>query len=970
MNFPKVIILTILLGLIVPAVSAAGPGQIGLSSDTGWLVANGVDSAGITVQVLDGDGVPLRNRTVALSVDPTFGRLTPATVITGATGTAAARFTANRTSGVAVITARSGGMEVTLYQPIDHDLPSRIAYLRYDAEMTAGNTTTITVGVADRYGNPADARRVAETVRFSLGSVGDDAAFIDDGGTEVAELERTVNATGFVSADLRTDRTAGENIVRMTVLPGGFDRYISVRGLPTALPAGIDLTVSPDADPVPYRPADGASTFTLTCRLSDAWGNPAAGRDLQVGTSLGESLVLTTNGSGVAGLIYGPKDTTGRITITATAVDNTSVTASRVVEFIHTGPVDMLLSASPQSMPSRDVNPSAVSTVRAKVIDEKGNPVRGESVNFSIRNPTTGDFVQVEDPSLSASAAETDDNGYAAVRFYPGAFTTNRDDLYWSATARGECEVAATWNGVTRTIPLTWENYPYLSVETEAAPGTVAVNDTVDITVRLRGDGWALQPDPIDVVLVIDQSLSMDNQDGGRGSPKRIEEAKNAAKIFVSKMNPAQDRIGLVPYSTDAFCSLPLDDDYSKVNRAIDGLRPVLYTGTRKALYVAIQEIAANKSPNLDAVHAVILMSDGEYNYYGDPLARGTGSDSYKWGQTSTDRYTLFPDLGGSTGWGGGLHTAQNMSVFAANNDIRLYMISFSGDITNGSSTWKTMDTLAGATGGRHYHAATGDDLARIYTEIAGALKTEAGVDTELNVVFENVEVNGNLTSGTEVFDYIYEDGVSTTVESWVDNETGHYELIPLTTLNQTDDWNDDRSLNFDIGTIHLDQIWEATFRLRVLADGNIDVFGPDSAIMFNDGMSLNLPDTFITAVPDLANTGLGSATLTIANPRYTCTEPVQDLLTVAWDLAYTGSGFVTGAVEYSNDGGLSWVRFDTLNAHSATTGGASSLDVGDLPAGEYMVRVYATAPDAPDASCIWGGIQVGNPQRDYIRIR
>ena len=673
MNFLKVILLAIVLGLIVPAVSAADPGRISLASDTGWLVANGTDSAGITVQVLDGSGVPLSNRTVALSVDPAFGRLTPATVITGASGTATVRFVANRTSGVAVITARAEGVEGTLHQSIDHDLPYRIAYLRYDGGVTAGDTTTITVGVADRYGNPVDDRRTAETVRFSVGSIGDDAAFIDSGGAEVVELERTVNATGFVGADLRTDRTAGENIVRMTVLPGGLDRYISIRGLPTGLPAGIDLAVSPDADPVPYRPADGASTFTLTCRLSDAWGNPAAGRDIQVATSLGESHVLTTNGSGIAGLIYGPKETTGRITVTATAVDNASVTASRVVEFIHTDPVDMLLSANPQSMPSRDVKPSAASTVRAKIIDEKGNPVRGERVNFSIRNLDTGGCVQVEAPSLSASSAETDDGGYAAVRFYPGAFTTDRDNPGWSATARGECEIVAVWNGTTRTIPLTWENYPYLSVEAQASPGTVAVNDTIDVTVRLTGDGWALQPDPIDVVLVMDRSGSMAND-----YPSRISSAKIAAKAFVAEMNPARDRIGLVSYSTDATCALHLTGDYSSVNSTIDGLSPSGWTATRKALYTAIQEMVARRNPG--AVHAVILMSDGEYNYYGDPLARGEGCDTRGWTETVTDLYTFFPELGGSKESGGGLHTDQNMSIYAANNNIRLYMISFSND--------------------------------------------------------------------------------------------------------------------------------------------------------------------------------------------------------------------------------------------------------------------------------------------------
>jgi hypothetical protein len=962
MNFSKVIILTILLGLIVPAVGAAGPGQISLSSDTGWLVANGTDSAGITVQVLDGGGVPIGNRTVALSVDPAFGRLTPATVITGASGTAVARFTANRTSGVAVITARAEGVEATLHQPIDHDLPYRIAYLRYDAEMTAGNTTTITVGVADRYGNPADNRRAVETVHFSVGSIGDDAAFIDGGGAEVAELERTVNATGFVSADLRTDRTAGENIVRITVTPGDFDRYISIRGLPTGLPAGIELLVSPDADPVPYRPADGASTFTLTCRLSDAWGNPAAGRDLQVVTSLGESHILKTNSSGVAGLIYGPKDTTGRITVTATAVDNTSVTASRIVEFIHTGPVDMLLSANPQSMPSRDVNPSAASTVRAKVIDEKGNPVRGENVTFSIQNVDTGGFVQEEDPHLSGSIAETDDNGYAAVQFYPGAFTTNRDDPDWSATARGECEAVAVWNGTTRAIPLTWENYPYLSVEAQAAPGTIAVNDTIDVTVRLTGDGWALQPDPIDVVLVMDRSGSMDND-----RPSRMGSAKAAAKTFVAEMNPDRDRIGLVSYSNDATCALHLTGDYSRVNSTINGLDPSGWTATRKALYAAIQEMVARKNPA--AVHAVILMSDGEYNYYGDPLARGQGRDDYGWTSTRTDRYTFFPALGGSKVVGGGLYTNQNMSVYAANNNIRLYMISFSDDIREGSSTWETMNTLAAATGGKHYHAVTGDDLARIYTEIAGELKAEAGVGTTVTLDFSTIVVNGEDYKGRDVFGYVHESEVSTAVESWLDNETGHYELVSLT-LNQTDDWNDDHNLNFDVGTVHLGQTWEATFRLKVLTDGNINVFGPGSTIAFNDGAQLRLPDTFITAVPDLANTGLGSATLAVVNPRYTCPEPVLDLLTVSWDLTYTGSGLVTESVEHSNNGGLSWVRFASRNAGGTVIGETSSLDVMDLPPGEYLVRVYATAPDAPDASCVWGSIQVGNPQRDYIRIR
>jgi len=966
MNFQKVMILTILLGLIVPAVGAAGPGQITLASDADWLVVNGADSADITVRVLDSGGMPLPNTTVTLSVDPDLGRITPATVTTGASGTAAARFTAGRTSGVAVITARAGAVEAKFEQNIDHDLPGRFSYLHYDGEVTAGDTVTIVAQLADRYGNPVDDRKAAETVRFSVGSVGDDAAFIDDGGAPARELERVVNATGFVRADLVTGRTIGENIVRMTVLPDGFTRYISVHGLPAGLPTGIDISASPDADPIPYQPANGESTFTLTCRLFDAWGNPAAGRALQVGTSLGETHTLTTNGTGIACLTYGPKDSTGRIVITATAVDNTSVTASQTVEFIHTDPVEMLLSASPQSMPSRDLRGDITSELQAKVIDIKGNPVAGETVTFTIDTATLalGGSTSTEAPCLeragkNVATATTDKEGYAVVRFIPGKFA--RPKVGEQVTAKGTVTVRATWEDISRDILLTWVNYPYLSVETSVSNQTIAVNDTTNVTVRLKGDGYALRPNPIDVVLVMDRSGSMRGQ--------RIADAKSAAQIFVSMMDSSRDRIGLVSYSNGATLNQPLGKNYSKVTKAIKDLEASGYTATREALHIGIQEMVAKKSSDPDVVRAVILMSDGEYNYYGDPLARGTGSDSHIWTGARTDTYTYFSDLGGSRRDGGGLRTNQNMSVYAKNNGVRLYMISFSNDITRQSATWKTMDTLAEATGGKHYHAATGDDLARIYTEIAGELKTEAGVETRMDLDFGMVHVNDEDRPGERVFAYVHAANVSTAIESWVENETGHHELIPRHTIDQTDDWNDDHTLRFDIGTVHLGQVWEATFSLKVLADGNINIFGPGSKINFNDGANLDLPDTFVTAVPDLTNMGFGSGTLRLANPRYTCAEPVLELLAAAWDLAYTGAGTVTEIVEYSNDGGLSWVPFETLTAGSATTGGAATLDVRNLPSGEYRVRVRASADDAPDAAVLFPPIRVGEEQTAYIRL-
>ncbi|WP_048180151.1 Ig-like domain-containing protein [Methanoculleus sediminis] len=984
MNFKKVSLLAILLCLIVPAVGATGPDRIIISSDAGCLAAGGADPAEIVVQVFDENGMPLDNCTVAFEADPVFGRISPATVTTGASGTATATFIPGKTSGVAVIIARSGAVEGTFLLPIDHGPPCRITHLDYEYEVAAGNVTVITVGLADRYGNPVDDTRGTEAVRFSVGSIGDDAVFIDDGGATVPEIERTVNATGFVQVPFRTGRTVGENIVRITALSGGVNRYISIHGLPTGLPGAIAASISPDADPDPYQPADGESTFTLTYRLFDSWGNPASGRDIRVATSLaGEGTVLTTNGSGVARLTYGPKDTTGRITVTATAVDNASVTVSQIVEFVHTAPADMLLSANPQSMPSLDVPGSRPATLRAKVIDAKGNPVGGEDVTFAIRNVDAGEFVQVAAPYLSASSAETDDDGYAVVRFYPGTFTTDRNDPRWSAAAKGGCDVAATWNGTTRTIPLAWENYPYLSVEAEVSPETVAVNDTVDVTIRLKGDGWALQPDPIDVVLCTDRSGSMLYDD-----PDRMHSVREAAKMFVDQFSENHDRAATVSFGRAGYISRPgassgigtreIDNDYTYpktygdhatldlgltydlqvVKDALDGIVPDHGTPLRHGVKISIDHLVARS--NNGSVRAVVLLSDGDYNWYGDPLARGSGSTYYSPEQygTLTRSYYRYGDL--PSNW-------QNLAAYAADNNIRIFTISYSESLSGDARS--TLQSIAESTGGRYYHAPGPDALEPIYTEIAGVLKTEAGINTTMGLDFSTIRVNGEDREGRNVFSYVYEDGVSTVIESVVENETGHCVIIPKRSVNQIDDWSDDRNLEFEIGTVHLGQTWEATFRLRVLADGNINVFGPGSRIRFNDAAELALPDTFVTAVPDLTNTGFGSAALTLSNPRYTCAEPVEELLTAAWDLAYTGAATVTESVEYSNDGGLSWVRCGTLTADGTVTGETASLHVRELPPGEYRIRVRAFADDVPDAGLLFPPIQVGEPHRAYIRL-
>ncbi|WP_301677101.1 VWA domain-containing protein [Methanoculleus methanifontis] len=994
------IIITGLLLLAVPA-AALVPDTIEVVTSSEWLTAGSGETATITVLVTNGsDGVS--GVVVNLAVDSAYGSISPAHVITASDGTAAATFRPGTRSGTATIAATvSDGVDAPLTgsgeQQIDHAAPYELVNTWYDPEVTVGETTEIIVRMEDRYGNVVDGRNVIERVLFT---VSPPAGFVD-GESLVDVLSVSVDAVGNATATLRVDTVAGENLVWIRPpAPIGSD-MISIAGI-GGYPVSITQVVVPESGSVP---ADGKTRVSCTYTLLDEYGNPVSGHGIWVNATLirlnqpdeQESRLLNTSSLGRAMITYGPEDSVGRAIITATAAANASASASQDVEFTSTEPVNMLLSASPQSMPSRDVNDGSVSQLRAKVMDIRGNPVKGETVTFEIVSTDCTPYVQTRGPELAAASGVTDIDGYATVEFHPGAFTTDPDVAGWSETATGTAIVRATWGNVSRDIELTWKNYPYLSVETEVSPETVAVNDTVDVTIRLKGDGWALQPDPIDVVLVIDRSGSMkyDIARNSGTSNERMEAAQDAANNFVAQMNSTRDRVGLVSFASDARLDAPLTNDKAALESKIDDLEPTGATNMREAFYTAISHLRDNGRP--EAVKAVILMSDGDWNYHGTPLGHGIGLQDWTWsGNTITyDYYEYYDGLGGTLeyGWitvpkvgydgyyynnektdycpsGIGEVTNQNMSNYAIANNISLYTITFA---YNPDNVRTAMETLANSTDGFYEHAPDADDLTDIYERIAGELKTEAGVDTELDVVFENVEVNGNLTTGTSVFDYVHEEDVSTTIESWIDNETvDHYEIIPRYTRDDTPNWTAaNPHLPFNIGTVRLGQTWETTFRLAVKTEGNINIFGPGSTISFNNGTdSLELPDTFITAVP-LNNTGMDFAALEIKDLVFTGTGPIDEFFPVAWDLNYTGLYDVTEDVFYSNDNEYTWVKFDTLSATNTTTGGTSTLDVRGLPPGEYIIWVRGSAPDTADSSDkITMDVRAGATGDAYIRIQ
>jgi len=970
-----------------------------LHDENGWLVAGSGISSTIRV-VYTGSGSPDIHfvRYTSLEKD-TYGDVMGDTVTSMPYDMV---FSASKnTAGNAPIlvqinyTADEVGYDYTktVYQPIDHTTPKKIRNIAFESEVTLNMPTDITMTMEDAYGNTVTSLYETATggtpegVTFVTTQYAG-SGFFDGTGYDTDYLRVPVTADGTVAATFKVGTETGPKYL-IHVVPDKDvnDKWLTITALADGEPYAIMVSVVPNVDDPPYLPADGESKFYLTYNLVDQYGNPSGNQTVYFNDSvIGDTFTRRTNSDGQIMFTFGPFDWMGTYNIHAEAAENSSVAIDQAVRFTNTSPDDMLLTANPQSMPSADVVSATGADLLAKVTDESGNGVAGEVVSFWI--PAVSDYspAQTADPFLEAATSLTNVDGIATMHFTPGIFVTDISDPAYNATASESCTVVANWGAEVRMIDLEWKNYPYLRVETEVDPATVEVDDSVDVTIRLIGDGWALYPDPIDVMLSVDRSGSM-----LKDNPDRMVSLMGALKTFNGEMTEGRDAVGMTSfgvkgtaniytysydywagkdytsyddgsyisthyagngksYSDYATLDLPLSTNRDTVGTMIDGLVPMSGTPMRGGLYLAIKQIIENGRDG--AVQAVILLSDGDYNYYGDPLARGSGYSYYDPDDfgTGTYNYYRFSDL-----------SDQDLSEYAANNNVTIYSIAFGDGLSANGVT--TLRTLAENTGGTYYYAPTGDDLAAVYTSIAGDLRTEAGVNTEMDVMFENIELN-NVTRandpGDPILEYEYENGVSTLVNSWnLSGSEGSPNIIYDLTLDQSDDWDVHRSLNFDsseIGTIHLGQTWQAVFRMNVLKEGNINIFGDGSAIFFNDGEdSLALPKTYITAVANLTAVGIDFSGLQVYD--LVCVEAengdvIENYLTMNWNLDYSGTNTATQYLYYQKvDDGI-WTTFGEVPVTGPVNGLSHirQLYVADFPPGEYKIRVRAMADDAPDS--------------------
>jgi hypothetical protein len=290
------------------------------------------------------------------------------------------------------------------------------------------------------------------------------------------------------------------------------------------------------------------------------------------------------------------------------------------------------------------------------------------------------------------------------------------------------------------------------------------------------------------------------------------------------------------------------------------------------------------------------------------------------------------------------------------NNGIRIYTIQYvsaANGCNTGDSKVAAMATLANATHGIPFCCTNSSQVVEAFDEIKRNLSEIAGVNTVMDLNLENPIVNNDTWSGSEVFDYVVVDDGMTSPDSrttilWPNN-TRSFE-------NQTADWNDDYRLNFTIGTIKIKQSWETTFRFKVKQEGIIDLFGPGSTISYNDMPgSLHLPTTLIESINHTIPTGLTGGTLEIENLAITKSGAITDFVPLRWNLQYKGSATATETMWYSYNNGT-WVQFGTVTGIPPTIAPdylpythTAFLDIEKLAPGNYLIKVIAFAPDAPD---------------------
>jgi hypothetical protein len=1021
------LVLIALIGLLMLAgagTAALIPDQNSTISSTaanGWIVV--WQQSTFTVHAYNTtDQYAISGATVSWALNTTtLGSLSSTSSTTDVSGQANTTFTAGSKSGSVIVTAtisyNGTSVQKTCTLNIDHDIPY-YAVFNYKTQVTVATITPFNVTFTDKWGNPIDNRNPynPQYINLLMGSSPTDTAAFSVNGTLSTSLTLQPDQNGNIFVNVLTDNTGGENIIALYFtnpvdqINGQQVDYEYIIGITNGVPFSISQSVTP-ANPASL-PADGAAdhVFTFLYSLKDQFNNNAENQSVLIQTNFGDpNQILTSDSQGDISFNYGPHTTAGNVTVTATALSNTSVNCSFTIQYYSTAPVNMAFSADPDSMPSIDANSTSSSQLSAKIMDVMGNPVAGQSVTFSIGTPTYDTPYVSSAPYLKNLTAVSNSNGYATVTFIPGGFnlTNNKYGLF-DPTATGTTTATATWNGISQTALLTWKNYPYLKITTTVNPTVIPVNGTINVTISMLGDGWALNGKPADVVIVTDLA-------GGVGGSTLLGYTKAADKAFV--INATNTTwIGLASFGNDpnAYSSTAalLYSNQTKPGVANNYSLFNPYVGKTDWCLVNPTSWNTAQSPST-IINTPISVINGVQGHAG--AYQWTTSTGYNYFNSYSDATIDYPSLvvhqdelnggkpletvignynyDGGTDYAAGINAA--LQLFAENpNPLHSQSIIIMGDgipmmapISPGSllsywpSDWyprsnlgwedESQTAINAAVASANQAKSQGITIyaasyplnnqidASTLQQLASSPSTYYNTPNPANLTAIMLAIQSQIQTNAGVNTTLSLDFNNVSV-GYGNQSTGvNYIYNPPTSTsitwqdgntnvtNQNAQWAASHQLTWNIGTITLGQTWQTTFQLQATQQGIIDVCGNGSQAIFNDGADYeNISGCTVTVVSNETNLGASLLQINITNFQVTQPPPYTTSIPLEWNITYPGNYTAQEILWYSTDDSH-WTAGPTWSITKGNWTESQTLDVSSFPSGTYYLMLQASAPDA-----------------------
>ena len=272
---------------------------------------------------------------------------------------------------------------------------------------------------------------------------------------------------------------------------------------------------------------------------------------------------------------------------------------------------------------------------------------------------------------------------------------------------------------------------------------TPTPNECNQFDVNLNIEGNAPER-PIEVMIVIDRSTSMNNGD----NPRPIDYAKDAAISFARNIyaqNP-KNKVGVVTFSNTGILNKGLTGASNSEN-VIDAIRSILaqgYTNISEGFKVAANELNVHGTHDCSTIRSIVLLTDGVANAYG--VYGSNPAHTCDLNPTSSTTCTEKAIESGKAAWSYTINSGTNAGTY----DTKVYSIGLFNQISDEVEDLATQ-TIQQASNGDSWTTENTADLTGIYDQIFGQLLWAAKAVPNNSMVVDDVDPNFTIITTPSV---------------------------------------------------------------------------------------------------------------------------------------------------------------------------------------------------------------------------